>query len=391
MTVQQSTSKIPQRRIAELRELASRTADVAFEVGPAQKMTVLDAAERLEQIASSLERKANIESVEPAVALLAANATAEEVRSARRRQAIRRGAEVYLPSWSAIAWALPNAFLRTALFSTKRSVQAQNEDLLSGSDSLLVAGKEIASLANLTLTFSGYELCQFDRRVYAACLEYYRDIPLSPEERPEYVSTSFYEFVKRLGNKYSLKAHRAVRASLLRLSFAQMRLRYKRMNIEVPKLLSVSFEDADASGDFKGSDLLMLRVSVSVAELFGPGAWTAVSKDAAAYDGLTGWLASFYASHSLAQWLPIKPLRQLSGYESHMRNFKASLTNALEKLKATEVADCSRIAAYHVSKDGSRICVVRATWAPTKIETPKGEQKSKAFEEDEMTIEEAVL
>ncbi|MFM0543736.1 plasmid replication initiator TrfA [Paraburkholderia strydomiana] len=388
MATSQHFQKSARRRVEELRQLASRTAGVGLEVTLSQRKTVFDAAERLEQIASSLERNADKEPVEPAIALLASNATADEVKTARRRQAIRRGAEVYLPSWSAIAWALPNAFLRTALFSTTRSVQARNEELLSGSDSLLVAGKEIASFANLTLTFSGYELCQFDKRVYAACLDYYRDIPLSPEERGEYVSTSFYEFVKRLGNKYSLKAHRAVRASLLRLSFAQMRLRYKRMNIEVPKLLSVSFEDGDGGGDFKGSDLLMLRVSESIAELFGWGAWTALSKDAAAYDGLTGWLASFYASHSLAQWLPIKDLYRLSGYESHMRNFKSSLTNALEKLKATEVPDCSRISAYHVSKDGSRICVVRAKWAPTKIETPKGEQKPKALNDEEM---EAVL
>ena len=384
MATSQHFQKSARRRVEELRELASRTAGVGLEVTLSQRKTVFDAAERLEQIASSLERNADKESVEPAIALLASNATADEVQTARRRQAIRRGAEVYLPSWSAIAWALPNAFLRTALFSTTRSVQARNEELLSGSDSLLVAGKEIASFANLTLTFSGYELCQFDKRVYAACLDYYRDIPLSPEEHAEYVSTSFYEFIKRLGNKYSLKAHRAVRASLLRLSFAQMRLRYKRMNIEVPKLLSVSFEDGDAGGDSKGSDLLMLRVSVSIAELFGSGAWTAVSKDAAAYDGLMGWLASFYASHSLPQWLPITNLYRLSGYESHMRNFKSSLTNALEKLKATEVPDCSRISAYHVSKDGSRICVVRATWAPTKIETSKGEQKPKALEDKEM-------
>lgn len=368
MTTRQSFPESARRKAAELRELASRTACVALEVAPAHQATVFDAAERFEKIASSLERKAREESVEPAVALLASNATAEEVRTARRRQAIRRGAEVYLPSWSAIAWALPNTFLRTALFSTKRSVQAQNEQLLSGNGSLMVAGKEIASFKNLTLTFSGYELCQFDRRVYAACLDYYRDIPLSPEERPQYISTSFYEFVKRLGSKYSLKAHRAVRASLLRLSFAQLRLRYKRMNIEVPKLLAVSFEDGDTDGAFRGSDLLMLQISASVAELFGPAGWTAVSKDAAAYDGLTGWLANFYAGHSRSRQLPVQTLYKLSGYDSHMRNFRVSLINALEKLKAPEVDDCIRISAYYFTEDESEIRVVRTAWASSEAE-----------------------
>jgi hypothetical protein len=259
-------------------------------------MTVFDAAEQLVRVADGLERRARKEFTEPPIAELPSNATTEEVRNARRRQATRRGTEVYLPSWSAMAQALPNTFLRSALFSSGRNIQAENAKVLSGDQTLLVAGKEIASFQNLTLTFSGYELCQFDRHVYATCLDYYREMPLSPEGCPRHVRTSFYEFASRMGNEYSVKAHKAIRVSLLRLSFAQMRLRYNRMNIEVPKLLSVTFEDGEAGGDFKGSDMLMLRVTVSVAELFGPGAWTAVAKEAAGYDGLRGWLASFYAS-----------------------------------------------------------------------------------------------
>jgi hypothetical protein len=355
-------------QVAELRELARRTAEAALTAAPDRQMTVLDASERINRFADGLERRNRKELTEPAIAELPSNATTEEVRNARRRQATRRGTEVYLPSWSAMARALPNTFLRSALFSTGRSIQAENEKVLSGDQTLLVAGKEIASLRTLTQTFSGYELCQFDRLVYATCLDYYREIPLSPEESPRHVRTSFYEFACRMGNEYSVKAHRAIRASLLRLSFAQMRLRYNRMNIEVPKLLSVTFEDGEAGGDFKGSDTLLLRVTVSVAELFGPGAWTAVTSEAVGYDGLRGWLASFYAGHSAPQWLPVERLHQLSGYKSHMRNFKASLIRALEKLKASETPACSRVAVYYFSKDGTKICVVRSEWGECQID-----------------------
>ncbi|MFX1715546.1 hypothetical protein [Paraburkholderia sp. A1RO-5L] len=349
-------------RAAELRVLAERAAEAALEAPSGHQSAVLDAAERLDQIASSLERKAEKESAEPAIAVLHPDATAEEVGKARRRQATRRGVDVYLPSWSDMAQALPNTFLRTALFGSGRSIQSENDKVLSGDSTLLVTEKEVASFQNLTLSFSGYKLCQFDRLVYATCLDYYRERPLSPDEQPRHVSTSFYEFACRMGNAYSVKAHKAIRASLLRLSFAQMRLRYQRMNIEVPKLLSVTFEDGEADGDFKGSDVLLLRVTASVAELFGPGAWTAVAREAVRYDGLTGWLASFYASHSVPQWLSVKRLYALSGYESHMRNFKASLIRALEKLKDGKTPLCSRVAAYHFSKDGTKIYVIRSEW-----------------------------
>ncbi len=165
-----------------------------------------------------------------------------------------------------------------------------------------------------------------------------------------------------MGNEYSVKAHRAIRASLLRLSFAQMRLRYNRMNIEVPKLLSVTFEDGESGADFKGSDALLLRVTTSVAELFGPGAWTAVDNKSVRYDGLRGWVASFYAGHARPMWLPIERLYQLSGYESHMRNFKASLVRALEKLMDPRTPGCTRVARYDLSGDGTKIRVVRAEW-----------------------------
>ncbi len=362
------TSRNARSDVAELRELANLTSKAALTAAPDRQMTVLDAAERLDRFADGIERRAKKALTEPAVATLPSNATAEEVQYARRRQATRRGSEVYLPCWSAMARALPNAFLRSALFSAGRSVQADNANVLSGAPTLLVAGKEIASLRNMTLIFSGYELCQFDRMVYATCLDYYRDAPLSPEESPRHVRTNFYEFAHRMGSEYSVKAHRAIRASLLRLSFAQMRVRYNRMNIEVPKLLSVTFEDGKVGEDFRGSDALMLRVTASVAELFGPGAWTAVENETVGYDGLRGWLANFYAGHACPKWLPVKRLYDFSGYESHMRNFRASLVRALEKLKDPQTPARSRVARYDFSKDGTEIRVVRAEWGACCID-----------------------
>jgi hypothetical protein len=363
-----SVPNTPQGRVAKLRALASLTAGAALTAAPDLQLTVLSAAECLGNIADSMERKAKKDAVEPAIALLPSDATGEEMGKARCRQATRRGTDVYLPTWSAMARALPTAFLRSALFSSGRSIQADSVRVLSGDETLLVARKEIASFQNMTLTFSGYELCQFDRQVYATCLDYYREMPLSPEESQHHIRTSFYEFTGRMGRSYGLNTHKAIRASLLRLSFAQMRMRYNRMNLELPKLLAVSFQDGESGGDFKGSDMLLLRVTVSVADLFGPGAWTAVDREAVGYDGLLGWLASFYAGHSGPHWLPVVRLYSLSGYVSHMRNFEASLVRALDKLKDEQTPLCSRVGAYHFSNDLTRLYVVRSEWGVGRIE-----------------------
>ena len=356
------------KRVAELRQLGNLAAEAAMTAAPGYQETVLSAAERLTNIADSIERKEKLTATEPPVAVLSCDATVEEVRKARRRQATRRGEDVYLPSWSTMALALPNTFLRTALFSTGRRVQANSENVLEGDLCALVASKEIASFANLTLTLSGYELCQLDRHVYATCLDYYRERPLSPEESNHYVKTSFYEFAKRMGLAYGLNPHKAIRASLLRLSFAQIRIRHRGWNLEVPKLLTVSFEDCSNSGVFKGSDMMLLRVTESVAELFGPGAWTAVDKEAVSYDGVMGWLASFYAGHSGAAWLSVKSLYDQSGYESKsMSNFKASLIRALAKLKNDTTPECCRLSKYAFTDDGSKLKVVLAAWEKSAL------------------------
>jgi hypothetical protein len=355
-------TKHPGGNVADLRTLAHHTADAALTAAPDRQRTVLDAAKRLHDIADGLERRKRKSLEQVAVAELPANATAYEIHHSRRRQATRVGADVYLPGWSATARALPNVFLRSALFAATRGVQADSANLLAGGSTGPVAEEKIGTFKDTTMMFSGYRLCQFDRLVYSTCLEYYRDLPLCPEESLQYQRTTFYEFASRLGNRYSVKAHRAIRASLLRLSFAQVRIRQERMNIEAPRLLSVKFEGSESVEGFKGSDVLLLRVTTSVAELFGPGAWTAVDNGAARYDGLRGWLANFYAGHAQPKPLPAELLHQLCGYGPSKSNFRASLVRALEKLKDPFTPACCRVASYHFSKESKTIYVVRTAW-----------------------------
>ncbi len=334
-------------RATKLRDLAERTSDAAMVCPPGFQLIPLEAAEELNDEADRLDRRAAASAEpEPAVLVLPETATNQELSKARTRQSTRRGREVFLPNWSSVTRGLPDAFLRTALFSTSSSIQRSNHQVLEGDKSLIIANEVIASMNNLRFLYSGYRLCQFDRQVYATCLDYYREQPLAPLDCAKQVRTSYYEFAKRMGGTHNAKTYVGIRASLLRLSFAQIRIRSDRLDIEVPKLLAVNFDDGSASGELMGADTLALCVTEPVAELFGVAAWTAIDLPAVDYDGLRGWLGSFYATHDRAKWLPMEMLYQLSGYESKMSNFRDSLIKALDKLKSLDTPQCSRVVRY---------------------------------------------
>ena len=51
-----------------------------------------------------------------------------------------------------------------------------------------------------------------------------------------------------------------------------------------------------------------------------------------------------------------------SDYKSHIRNFRAGLVTALDKLKSEQVPEGCRVKDYHFSKDGEKLLVLRPGW-----------------------------
>ncbi|WP_288841834.1 hypothetical protein [uncultured Deefgea sp.] len=350
-------------KCSELSILAANLPDVASRPQEEQQLILEAAGEQIKILRSIIkggEQKKN--NANSAIVELAIDATAEEFKSARIRQAVRRGADVYLPSWSAMSQALPSSFLRTALFSCATNVTSENERVLAGDSTLLVANKVIASFSSVSLVLSGNELCQFDRQVYAACLDYYRDFPLATSDCKQYQETNFYEFSRRMGNQYSKNLHKSIQASLLRLRSVELRIKYKRANLEALKLMTVYFEDDSEGGDFKASDRISICITNEIAELFGVGDWTAVEMPVVKLKGLAAWVAHFYASHSESRELSIETLYKLSGYQSKFSNFKASLKQVLEKLADESIPAHTRVSSYVFSEDDKKITVKLSPW-----------------------------
>lgn len=252
------------------------------------------AASKVLRTMAEKDKRKEVTETYSAVLDLSPNATASELRAARSRRAARRGKDVYLPSWSDVACGLPNALLRSALFSA-----AQVDRSEENRETFRLNDATIATFGDISVMYSGYQLSRYDLKVFAACLSYYRDRPLSPNDGRHHVQVSYYEFAQQLGRSYSPDVYLAVRESLLRLSQAYIRIRYKpkggvHLDVQVPRLVSVTFVDkyeGVAKGfNTKSSNLILLQVSESVADLFGPNSWTAVETKALSYKGLTGWL-----------------------------------------------------------------------------------------------------
>lgn len=332
------TEKLHQQAEA-VREAAGNCSDDAV------RLFSLAAAETLDALANKRPHPS-----EGAVLELAANASDAELREARARQAVRRGAEVFLPSWRDASVGLPNLLLRSELF---RAANNQEES---------VAEAIIAVQGDTSITFTGIRLNDYDRRVFAACLNHYRcDCPLSAggEVDLRWIRVSFYQLSKALGVTYGENVHKAIRASLIRLNAAHLRLRVKRRNVPMPRLLEAAFEERES--DDKGNGVVAFRVLESMANLFGPTDWTAVSTVGLnEFSGLPAWLVSFYSTHKNAYPLQVSDLYRYSGVVCELREFRRRLKKALTQLMEPEVPESIRVKEFEMS--GGLVTVRLERW-----------------------------
>ncbi|MFL9879776.1 hypothetical protein PQR63_15355 [Herbaspirillum rhizosphaerae] len=285
-----------------------------------------------------------------------------DVSKARLTQAVRVNGEVFLPIVGEDFRVVPNACLRSAIFTTGRGVQLSNAHLLSGKLEQTNDFADVVSFDYIDAQLKGYNLCQYDRKVWGTCVEFYRDKPLTKEGASEQTETNFYGFAKKMGELYGKSTHRAILASLIRLDAVQFRIRYKGWNLRGQKILNASFQDGSEHGRQRGSDLIRFQVLDGVAELCGPQGWTALHKDILTYDGLMAWIAGFYASHSRCCWLPFEYLQKMTGYPGTSKNFKQAFVAAVEKLTSASVDPSHRIREYDISADWKKIVVARKNW-----------------------------
>ncbi|TXH47149.1 MAG: hypothetical protein E6Q92_01005 [Burkholderiaceae bacterium] len=348
-------------QIAELQAQAAaarRAAETATDIFT-QDLSYAAAA-TLESVARSQLRQMAAE--EEPVLVLPDNASITEVRQARQRRAVRRGDDVYLPTWREATVGIPNTLLRSSLFGAS---EVTDKPLMN---------VEISVQGDTSLTLTGHPLGDYDRRVFAACLNYYREErPLCPGGELRWVSVTFWQLARDLNVSYCANTHRAIRDSLIRLNAAHLRIRVKRVDIPMPRLLDVLFDDGYQGRDtperlLKGSDLISFRVLDSMARLFGPENWSAVSHTALhEYSGLPAWLASYYSTHAKPYPVKIEDLFRWSGVVCELREFRRRLKRALERLQRADVSGSERVAAFELTDTYLTVELLRWQVAPPRV------------------------
>jgi hypothetical protein len=297
-----------------------------------------DAADSLEKDAANERRRES-----RALKEVPEGTSSETVDRYRLKRAVKVGEDTYLPTWYDHQQALPLLFMCGKLFAASAMDAAAN-----------LRREKVAELGDTSLIYTGPLLTQYTLDVYVACLDALKDLPLQPSAhqtaQTSKCMTMFVFITQYLGLNYSPSTHRRVRDCLLDLSEASIRLIASCANLQLPRLLSVSFYepgysalkptnlraeyDKVAEANLLGRDIVVISAPADLAKLFGLNMFSRTAKAVIGTGSvLDSWLLRFYSSHSKAAWLTYDYLHALSGSNANKETFRKMLNESLKKLQ----------------------------------------------------------
>jgi TrfA protein len=241
---------------------------------------------------------------------------------------------IQLPLWPEPVRGMPNAALRSALFSAIHS-----------KDRRFIDHELIATIDGVEIRFLGKQLNQEDLDLSAQVFHLARLHPLG-----HICHTSAYGLLKSLGLSTGRTNHRQLHASLIRLQQPfEMKLgRYSYSGSLIEKGIKDEL-----------TRHYIIKVNPDLAPLFRHG-WTGL--DANQRRKLRGkplalWLHAFYASHEKPYPYKVETLRELSGSRTtELYKFRQNLRRALDKLRVI-----GAIATWEIDSDD----LVRVHKVPT--------------------------
>lgn len=309
-----------------------------------QRKALSDVSDMLLRDVKSIEKGLNEK-----VYTLDTLATEKEVFDAQSKQAVRVGSRVYLPRWRDNHVALPACFIRSSLFPGTDN-PAMPGDRWAGR---IVHAKK--DKTPLVMCYEGEFLRSFDRRVFAACVLLYRDEPLSSAEG-KWISASFHKLAQSVGTTAGSGTNSRVKESLERLSSAGLTVRTGSVYCRLNPI--VKFEAMDAA-----SRKIRIRLTEDLAKLYGVEDWRSIPISTVAMNGLTGWLASFYSSHTKSAWIPISFLHEMSRLNSRPNDFERLLRRSLTELQGEDIPIEARVKAFPITTVHNKSCIRVITYA----------------------------
>ena len=215
---------------------------------------------------------------------------------------------VRLPAWPESVRAVPNGFLRSALFGVvKRGVRAD----LKRQSLAVVNGTEIL--------YTGERLDQGDLDVWAQCLHIARTHDLGL--RVQFGAREFLRAIDRKGDGHSIEW---LKRSMSRLMECTVWIKDGKRMYSGHMLEFAGWDDA--TGQF------VIKIDPSAASLYGTDSWTGIelSQRQELRGDLARWLHAFYATHAHPFAYKVETLHSLCGSErGRIRDFRGDLRGCL--------------------------------------------------------------
>jgi len=252
----------------------------------------------------------------------------EKLDRARQRGTAGRGAAksetpappARLPIWPDAVRAMPNSFLRSALFSAIRKGQKArryiNEELL-------------ATVDGIEVRYKGEQLDQGDLTTWATLLHAVRNQNLGTQCR-----LTSYSLLKMIGLTDSGKNRDTLHSRI-------MRLRANAVEIKQGRYTYIGGFIARAVKDEETQEWV-IEIDAKIQSLFAPDQFTQIDWEIRrALDGqqLAQWLHGFYASHAEPFPIRMETLLKLAGSENeNPRSAQQKLRKALDAFVAASEA-----------------------------------------------------
>ena len=238
---------------------------------------------------------------------------------ASRRWLDQAPVAVQLPLWPEPLRAVPNGFLRSALFrATHHKGRRPYLD-----------GEKLATVAGIEITYSGPRLDQGDLDCWEAILH-----TLRGQDMGEKCRTTSYHLLKVMGLKDTGKAREVLETRIKRLNKSAI-------EIESGQYLYIGSLLDSAARD-KATQEWVITLNPELLKLFAPDQFTLIqwrTRRALATRPLAQWLHGYFSSHAAPFPVKVETLHRLCGSETEeMKHFTQALKRALEALETASAA-----------------------------------------------------
>lgn len=236
-------------------------------------------------------------------------ALGEDLAKEQKQQVPASAKVIQLPLWAEPVRAVPNGFLRSALFGAIAKGRRRYID-----------GEEIAAVDGVTIRYTGARLDQGDLDVWESVLHAVRLQELGSRCR-----VTSYALLKLMGLSDTGKNRTTLHKRIKRLVANAVEVQQGRY-CYIGGLINEAFKD-------EKTHVWVIELNPKLRPLFDADQFTqiewAVRNDLAGKP-LAQWLHGFYASHASPYPIKVETLHRLCGSESEVRRYRQTLGDALD-------------------------------------------------------------